>query len=64
MPKPPPRDQHGKIVPHDHADIPDDYHLIRHTDPQDLCDDDGGKRLSSGAFSDGIAGCRSISRNG
>jgi hypothetical protein len=52
MPKPPPRDQHGKIVPHDHPDILDDHYLIRHTTPQDLCDDDGGKRLSSGAFSE------------
>ena len=31
---------------------PTTYHLIRHTTPQDLCDDDGGKRLSSGAFSE------------
>jgi hypothetical protein len=58
MPKPPPRDQLGKIVPHDHADILD--YVIRHTTPQDLCDDDGGKRLSSGAFSESEGGGMSV----
>jgi len=60
MPKPPPRDQHGKIIPHDHPDILDDHHVIRHTTPQELCDDDGGKRLSSGAFSESEEGGMSV----
>jgi hypothetical protein len=65
MPKPPPRDQYGKIVPHDHPDILDDHHVIRHTTPQDLYGDEGGKRLNSAPFPNRkAAGCRSISRNG
>jgi len=65
MPKPPPRDQHGKIVPHDHPDILDDHHLIRHTTPQDLCDDGGVSVLAAAPFPNRQkAACRSISRNG
>jgi hypothetical protein len=60
MPKPPPRDQHGKIVPHNHPDILDEHHVIRHTTPQDLCPDDGGKRLNSGAFSESEGGGMSV----
>ena len=60
MPNPPPRDQHGKIVPHDHTDILDEHYVIRHTTPQDLCDDGGGKRLSSGAFSESEGGGMSV----
>src|SRR5258706_13915460 len=60
MPKPPPRDQHGKIVPHDHPDILDEHYVIRHATPQDLCDDDGGRRLSSGAFSESEGGGMSV----
>jgi hypothetical protein len=60
MPKPPSRDQHGKIIPHDHPDILDDHHVIRHTTPQDLCEDGGGKRLGSGAFSESAGGRMSV----
>lgn len=60
MPKPPPRDLHGKIVPHDHPDILDEHYIIRHTTPHDLCDDGGGKRLSSGAFSESEGGGMSV----
>ena len=60
MPKPPPRDQHGKIVPHNHPAILDDHYVIRHTTPRDLSDDDGGKRLSSGAFSESEGGGMSV----
>jgi hypothetical protein len=60
MPKPPPRDQNGKIVPHDHADILDEHYVIRHTTPHDLSEDDGGIRLTSGAFSESEGGGMSV----
>ncbi len=62
MPLDPPRDQQGKIIPHDHADILDGYHLIRHTTPNDLAFDQslGAKRLSSGAFSESSDGGMSV----
>ncbi len=62
MPADPPRDQNGKIVPHDHAEILNDHHVIRHTTPHDLCDDETGtkKRLSSGAFSESSDGGMSV----
>jgi len=60
LPKPPPRDQHGKIVPHDHPEILDEHYVIRHTTPQDLSDDEGGKRLNSGAFSESKGGGMSV----
>ncbi len=59
MPKPPPRDQSGKIVAHDHPEILDTHHVIRHTNPHDLCDD-GGKRLSSGAYTESSDGGMSV----
>jgi hypothetical protein len=60
MPRPPERDQHGTIVPHNHPDILDEHHVIRRTTPQELCDDVGGKRLSSGVFSESEAGGMSV----
>jgi hypothetical protein len=33
MAEEPPRDQDGKIVPHDHQDIHDQHNLIRHIIP-------------------------------
>jgi hypothetical protein len=60
MRKPPLRDQHGKIVPHDHPEILDEHHVIRHTVSQDLCPDEDGKRLSSGAFSESTGGGMSV----
>jgi hypothetical protein len=63
MPVDPLRDQQGKIVPHDHPDILDTHHVIRHTVPNDLCpvDTDPTKlRLSSGAFSESSDGGMSV----
>ncbi len=60
MPKPPQRDAHGKIAPHDHPDILDEHCVIRQTTPQHLCDDNGGKRLASGAFSESEGGGMSV----
>ncbi|MGB6799448.1 MAG: hypothetical protein WBE48_23520 [Xanthobacteraceae bacterium] len=53
MPTDPPRDNEGKIVPHNHPEILDEHFVIRHTDPHDLCPDgSGGKRISSGAYTE------------
>jgi hypothetical protein len=62
MPVDPPRDQQGRIVPHDHNEILDSYHVIRHTVPQELCPDGktGKRRLSSGAFSESTGGGMSV----
>jgi hypothetical protein len=60
MPVDPPRDQQGRIVPHDHPEILDKDYVIRHTVPQDLCIDAGRKRLSSGAFSESTGGGMSV----
>jgi hypothetical protein len=56
MPNPPPRDQHGKITPHDHDEILDDHHIIRHTTPNDVPDG----RFNSGAFSESTGGGMSV----
>jgi len=65
MPKPPPRNARGEIEPHDHPDILNEHHVIRHTVPQDLASDGDGKRLTSGAFSESNEGvCRLTSRSG
>ncbi len=58
MPTPPPRDEFGRVIPHDHPDIPDDYHVIRHTTPHDLHREEG--RLTSGAFSESRDGGMSV----
>jgi hypothetical protein len=62
MPVDPPRDQQGKIVPHDHAEIFDTHHVIRHTTPHDLCSGDipGTRRLSSGTYSESKDGGMSV----
>jgi hypothetical protein len=60
MPVDPPRDQQGRIVPHDHPEILNEHHVIRHTLPQDLCPDDGRMRLASGAFSESSGGGMSV----
>jgi hypothetical protein len=56
MPSDPDRDEHGMIVPHDHAEIDDDCYVIRHIiPPNDL----HLGRVSSGAFSEStVAGIR------
>ena len=51
---PPLRDEHGKIVPHDHPEIGDDDFVIRHiVPPYDLHleGDTGITRVASGAYS-------------
>lgn len=52
MPANPPRDDRGFVIPHNHDEILNHHHVIRHTTPQDLCRnvDTGERRLSSGAF--------------
>ncbi len=60
MPVDPLRDSNGKIVPHDHPEILDEHHVIRHTVPHDLCLDAGMRRLSSGAFSESSDGGMSV----
>lgn len=63
MPRdPPPRDPRGNILPHDHPEILDDHHVIRHTNPNDLAFDEtlGGLRLASGAFSESSDGGMSV----
>ena len=62
MPVDPPRDQQEKIVPHNHLEILDDHHVIRHTTPHDLCPDvlPGTKRIASGAYSESKDGGMSV----
>jgi hypothetical protein len=62
MPRdPPPRDG-DRIIPHDHPQISDDYHVIRHIKPNDLAFDHslGVMRLASGSFSDSHDGGMSV----
>jgi len=56
MPSAPQRDAQGKIEPHDHPEIHDDCHVIRHIiPPHDLHEG----RVSSGAYSEStISGIR------
>jgi hypothetical protein len=58
--KPPPRDAKGRIAPHDHPEILNEHHVIRHTTPQDLAPEGDEKRLSSGAFSESEGGGMSV----
>jgi hypothetical protein len=62
MPTDPPRDQQGAILPHDHPEIRDDQHVIRHTTPQDVFQDleVNKRRLASGAFSESTGGGMSV----
>jgi hypothetical protein len=50
--KPPPRNEQGVVVPHDHQDISSDDHIIRRISEQLLVEDEklGGRRISSKAF--------------
>ena len=63
MPKnSPPRDAAGKALPHDHPEILDSQHLIRHTKPHDLTKetDTGISRLGSGAYCESSDGGMSV----
>jgi hypothetical protein len=63
MPSPPPREESGKIVPHNHPDIHDDHHVIRHiVPPHDLHPDPTTNvtRVSSGAYSESGGGGMSV----
>jgi hypothetical protein len=51
MPAAPPRDADGNVIPHDHAEILADHHVIRHTTPLHVVDDgQGRKRIASGVY--------------
>ena len=61
MRSPPPRDQNGKIVPHNHREILDSHHVVRHILPQDLYSEPSGKvRVQSGAYSESSDGGMSV----
>jgi hypothetical protein len=62
MPVDPPRDAAGNIVPHDHAEILDDHHVIRRITPNDLHrkPDSGVTRVASGAYSESTGGGMSV----
>ena len=48
---PPPYDEHGKVMPHDHPEISSDNGVIRRISDQWIVEEsDGRKRLSSIAF--------------
>jgi hypothetical protein len=61
-PTDPPRDVAGNVVPHDHPDILNQHHVIRHTTPRDLVvDADSRKsRIASGAYSESSEGGMSV----
>lgn len=51
MPKPPPHDAEGNVVPHDHEEIETDSVVIRRISELQLCvDKDGRRRISSKAY--------------
>jgi hypothetical protein len=54
MPTAPPRDLDGNTIPHDHQEIRDEHHVIRHITPFDLHIDQttGLTRVASGAYSE------------
>jgi|HubBroStandDraft_6_1064221.scaffolds.fasta_scaffold07060_4 hypothetical protein len=54
MPVEPPRDPDGNTLPHDHAEIQNEHHVIRHITPYDLFPDRQThvKRVQSGAYSE------------
>jgi hypothetical protein len=62
--KPPPRDEQGVVVPHDHDEIRSDDDVIRRISEQQLVFDEkiGGRRISSMAFnpSEGTNGGLSV----
>jgi hypothetical protein len=54
---PPPRDDNGRILPHDHPEVTKDHHTIRHTIPNDLhVESPTYARLAGGAFSESSDG--------
>lgn len=50
--QPPPYDQHGEVIPHDHVGIRDNDGIIRRVSEQQVVEDrkTGGRRLSSMVF--------------
>jgi hypothetical protein len=52
MRTPPLKDAQGKIIPHNHPEIRDDHHVIRHITIRDLHREGEGKRVASGAYSE------------
>lgn len=62
MRSPPPRDAGGNIIPHDHKEILDSYHVIRHITPHDLHHEtsSGVVRVASGAYSESSDGGMSV----
>lgn len=59
--QPPARNSTGEIVPHDHPQIHDGDYVIRHIMPNEMVPDAaGGRRLSSGAFSESTGGGMSV----
>jgi hypothetical protein len=61
MPAPPPLDADGGVLPHDHAEIPADFHVIRYISPRDLHpESDAITRIGSGAYSESTEGGMSV----
>lgn len=53
MIKPPPRDEHDTVIPHDHSEIENDDEVIRRiSERQVILDKNGGRRISSIAYKD------------
>lgn len=53
MPAAPPRDSQGNTLPHNHAEILPEHHVIRHITPNDLhTEPSGTRRVASGAYSE------------
>jgi hypothetical protein len=54
MPLDPPRDPDGNTLPHDHKEIRNEHHVIRHITPYDLYTDPQTRirRVQSGAYSE------------
>jgi hypothetical protein len=54
MPVAPPRDAEGNTLPHDHDEIRNEHHVIRHITPYDLYPDRQThiRRVQSGAYSE------------
>ncbi len=50
MLSPPPRDQHGAVLPHDHNEIYDEDELVRHLTIHHLAPTKGGGKRVSSAF--------------
>jgi hypothetical protein len=51
--EPPPRDEDGKVIPHDHSEINDNDEVIRRiSERQIILDKNGNRRISSMAYKD------------